>query len=40
MFKYRISSTLVLNLLEGTEGFVVCCDVYRVGLESIIMQHG
>ena len=29
----------MLNLPEGTKGFVVYCDASRVGLGCVIMQH-
>ena len=29
----------VLTLSEGTQGFVVYCDISRVGLGSILMQN-
>ena len=35
----RLSSALVLNLPEGTKGFVVYCDASRVGLGCVLMQH-
>ena len=30
----------MLNLSEGTKGFVVYCDASRVGLGCVLMQHG
>ena len=30
----------MLTLLEGTNVFVVYCDVSRVGLLCVLMQHG
>lgn len=36
----RFTTSLVLTLLEGTQGFVVYCNAYRVGLGSVLMQHG
>ncbi|KAH0652933.1 hypothetical protein KY289_030611 [Solanum tuberosum] len=37
--KDRLTSTPVLTLLEGTDGFVVYCDASRVGLGCVLMQH-
>ena len=36
----QLTSILVFTLPEGTKGFVVYCDSSRVGLGSILMQHG
>ncbi|WMV19653.1 hypothetical protein MTR67_013038, partial [Solanum verrucosum] len=36
----RLTSTLVLALLEGSEGYVVYCDAYGIGLGCVLMQHG
>ncbi|WMV46256.1 hypothetical protein MTR67_039641, partial [Solanum verrucosum] len=33
--KDRITSTPILTLLEGSDGFVVYCDASRIGLEYI-----
>ncbi|KAH0773627.1 hypothetical protein KY290_010764 [Solanum tuberosum] len=38
--KDRLTSTPVLTLLEGTDGFVVYCDTSRVGLGCVPMQRG
>ena len=38
--KYKITSASVLTLLEGTKGFVVYYDSYRVGLGCVLTQHG
>ncbi|KAH0658259.1 hypothetical protein KY289_027007 [Solanum tuberosum] len=38
--KDRLTSTPVLTLPEGTDGFVVYCDAYRVGLGCVLLQHG
>ena len=38
--KDRLTSALELTLLEGTKGFVVCFDASRLGLGSVLMQHG
>ena len=38
--KDKLTSTPVLTLLEGNEGFVVYCDASRVGLGCVLMQHG
>ena len=35
-----MTSTPVLVLPEGTEGYVVYCDASGVGLECVLMQHG
>ena len=35
----RLSSALVLNLPEGTKGFVVYCDASRLGLGYVLMKH-
>ena len=40
MLKDMLTSSPVLTLLEGTKGFVVYCDVSRVWLGCVIMQHG
>ena len=40
MLKDKLSSALVLTLLEGTMCFVIYCDASRVGLGCILMQHG
>ncbi|WMV41066.1 hypothetical protein MTR67_034451, partial [Solanum verrucosum] len=38
--KDKLTSTSVLTLPEGTNGFVVYCDASRVGLGCVLMQHG
>ncbi|KAH0727836.1 hypothetical protein KY290_003558 [Solanum tuberosum] len=38
--KDRLTSASVLTLPEGTDGFVVYYDASRVGLGSVLMQHG
>ncbi|WMV46301.1 hypothetical protein MTR67_039686, partial [Solanum verrucosum] len=38
--KKRLTTTPVLTLLEGTQGFVVYCDVSRVGFGCVLMQNG
>ncbi|WMV46137.1 hypothetical protein MTR67_039522 [Solanum verrucosum] len=38
--KDKLTSTLVLTLPEGTDGFVVYCDASRVGFSCVLMQHG
>ena len=40
MLKDRLTSAPVLTVLEGTKGFVVCCDASRVGLGCVLMKHG
>ena len=40
MLKDRVTSAPMLTLPEGTKGFVVYCDAFRVGLGCVIMQHG
>ena len=40
ILKYKITSASVLTLLEGTKGFVVYYDSYRVGLGCVLTQHG
>ena len=40
MSKDRLTSSLVLTLPEGTNGFVVCFDASRVSLGYVLMQHG
>ena len=39
LFKYRLTSTPVLTLLEGTKGFSVYCDASRVCLCCVLLQH-
>ncbi|WMV40907.1 hypothetical protein MTR67_034292 [Solanum verrucosum] len=38
--KDRLTFALVLTLPDGTDGFVVYCDVSRIGLGCVIMQNG
>nr|XP_009781375.1 PREDICTED: uncharacterized protein LOC104230309 [Nicotiana sylvestris] len=38
--KSRLTSTPILTLPEGTEGFVVYCNSSGVGLGCVLMQHG
>ncbi|XP_019251057.1 PREDICTED: uncharacterized protein LOC109229968 [Nicotiana attenuata] len=38
--KKRLTSTPVLALPEGSEGYVVYCDASRIGLGCVLMQHG
>ena len=38
LLKDRLTSSLVLTLLEGTKGFVVYCYAFRVGLGCVLMQ--
>ncbi|KAH0739920.1 hypothetical protein KY290_038625 [Solanum tuberosum] len=38
--KKRLTTAPVLNLPEGTQGFVVYCDASRVGLGCVLMQNG
>ncbi|WMV46522.1 hypothetical protein MTR67_039907, partial [Solanum verrucosum] len=38
--KDRLTSALVLTLLEGTDGFVFYCDASRIGLGCVLMQNG
>ena len=40
MLKDKLISALVLNLLEGTKGFVVYYDASRVVLGCLLIQHG
>ena len=35
-----MTKTPVLTFVEGLDGFVICCDASRVGLGSILIQHG
>ncbi|WMV38677.1 hypothetical protein MTR67_032062, partial [Solanum verrucosum] len=37
--KKRLTTTPVLTLPEGTQGFVVYCDASRVGLGCVLMQN-
>ncbi|XP_070049880.1 uncharacterized protein [Nicotiana tomentosiformis] len=38
--KKRLTTTPVLTLPYGTEGYVVYCDASRIGLGCVLMQHG
>ena len=38
--KDRLTSAPILTLPKGNDGFVVYCDVSRVGLGFVLMQHG
>ena len=38
--KNRLTSSPVLTLPDGTEGFVVYCDSSQVGLGCFLMKHG
>ena len=40
LLKDRLSFAPVLTLPEGIKGFVVYCDVSRVGLGCVLLQHG
>ena len=40
MLKERLTSAPVLTLSEGTKGFVVYCDAFRVGLGCVLTQNG
>lgn len=37
--KDKLTFAFVLNLLEGTEGFVEYCDASRVSLGCVLMKH-
>ena len=37
--KDRLTSAPGLTLPDGTKGFVVYCDAYRVGMGCVLMQH-
>ena len=37
--KTRLTTTLVLTLLEGSYGYVIYCDASRVGLGCALMQQ-
>ncbi|WMV30467.1 hypothetical protein MTR67_023852, partial [Solanum verrucosum] len=37
--KYRLTSAPVLNLPEGTDGFVVYYDASRIGIGCVLMQN-
>ncbi|XP_070046777.1 uncharacterized protein [Nicotiana tomentosiformis] len=38
--KARLTTTSVLTLPEGINGFVLYCDASRIGLGCVLMQHG
>ncbi|WMV58889.1 hypothetical protein MTR67_052274 [Solanum verrucosum] len=38
--KTRLTTTHVLTLLEGLDGYVIYCDASRVGLGCVLMQRG
>ncbi|WMV08601.1 hypothetical protein MTR67_001986 [Solanum verrucosum] len=38
--KKRLTNAPVLTLPEGTQGFVVYCDAFRLGLGFVLMQNG
>ena len=38
--KDRLTSALVLTLLEGTKGFMVYCGASQLGLGCVLMQQG
>ncbi|KAH0709559.1 hypothetical protein KY284_010986 [Solanum tuberosum] len=38
--KTRLTTTLVLTLPEGSDGYVIYCDASRVGLGCVLMQRG
>ncbi|PHT63550.1 hypothetical protein T459_32600 [Capsicum annuum] len=38
--KTRLTSVLVLTLLDGSDGFVIYCDASRVGLDCFLMHRG
>lgn len=38
--KNKLTSTPILTMPEGTDGFIVYCDASRVGLDYVLMQHG
>ena len=40
LLKDRLTFAPVLTLLEGTDGFVVYCEAFRVGLGCVLMLHG
>ena len=37
--KTRLTTTLVLTLLEGLDGYVIYCDASRVGLGCVLMRR-
>ncbi|WMV09686.1 hypothetical protein MTR67_003071 [Solanum verrucosum] len=38
--KTRLTTTPILTLLEGSYGYVICCDASRVGLGWVLMHRG
>ena len=40
VLKYRLTYISVLTLPEGTKGFIVYCDAYRVGLGVFLFNMG
>lgn len=40
ILKDKLNSALVLTLPEGSDGFMVYCDVSRLNLGCVLMQHG
>ena len=38
--KNKLTSTPVLLLFEGTEGYAVYCDASIIGLGCVLMHHG
>ena len=38
-FKTRLTTTTVLTLPEGSDGYVIYCDASRVGLGCVLMQR-
>lgn len=38
--KDKLSSSLVLTLPKGNDGFLVYCDASRIRLGCVLMQHG
>ena len=40
MLKDKLTTALMLTLLEGTKDFVVYSDTSRVGLRCVLMKHG
>ena len=38
-FKTRLTTTPILNLSGGSDGYVIYCDASRVGLGCVLMQR-
>lgn len=38
--KKTLSTTPILTLLDGTEGYVIYFDTSRIGLDYVLIQHG